>query len=342
MMRYLIEKKKYNAKMIDHLDIVFQNGNYVTIRKKECMEIRISLYDRLVRYEDGASYVGHSGYIKLKIFPRKRAADLKNNKAYIESRCTAENDVDHIVLYDENNWGDTVFGDIRCHMEDDFLILQFEPNQKYGPASSNMAYIDLPEVSQKDILKIDLDFENCETVMVYEDEILHLDLLFDEHLEWDGRNFYRSVKSGVLKLKLAKCYLDRQTNFLDAGGKRPTSRKITQRICGKGEDIHDICHLYITYNCVSCNRESTEKIETANMRFYEEEAVIYDEEQDGCIYDSAEDMYIGGYAKLERDGAVTVEFGERCVDGVKRIIEKKQYPVKIKEYAPKQHLYRLT
>lgn len=343
-MRFFIEKKEYSTKSIEHLDIVFQNGNYIKIGKDELAVLRLNLYDRLIRYEDSTCFVGHSGYVKLKISSRKgtRSAGTfflynpevykRNRKAYIESRCTVENDIDHLVFYNENNWNDMIFGDIRCHMEGEFLILRFEPNLKYGPACSDTAYIDLPDVSKKDILKIDLDFENCESVTVYESEIQDIDLTFEERLEWDGGDFCRSIKSGILSLKLKRDFSNREANLYDTEHQGTTVKRIIKRLCGKGQGLHDICHLYITYSYVGYGHLLEEKIEVQDMCLYEETPGVYNEELGEHVYDGDDDFYIGGCAKLERNGTVVVRFGACCFDDVRNIVEKEKYSVKIKAF----------
>ncbi len=347
-MRYFVEKKKYSTQNVAHMAIVFQNGNYLRIKKSELAGIKVNLYDRLIRYEDSASFVGHSGYVKLKILSQKRTppdgsaflydfeAYKNDRKAYIETRCTNENDIDHIIFYDENNWNDAIFGDIRCHMEGEFLILQFEPNQKYGSACSDTAYIDLPDVSKKNILKMVLDFENCDTVTVYNDEIQEIDLTFEEQLEWGGGDFCRNVKSGVLKLQLLKEFSDRVANLYDPKGKGATVRKIIKRLCGKGQDIHDLCHLYITYYYVGYGHLLEEKIEIADMQLYEEKPNGYDEENEESeeyMDDGEDDFYIGGCATAERGDIVTIKFGACCADEVRKIVEKEKYAVKIKTFS---------
>ena len=341
-MRYFVEKKKYSIQNVTHLDIVFQNGNYLSIKEGELVDIKLDLYDRLIRYEENASFVGHSGYVKLKISPNKRTSSEKNaflynpeayekdRKAYIETRCTEENDIDHFVFYDENNRNDMIFGDIRCHREDEFLILQFEPNRKYGSVCSDTAYIDLPDVSKKDILRMDLDLENCESITVYGGEIRDIDLIFEERLAWDGGDFCRSVKSGVLKLKLMKDFSNRNVNLHDPADEKTMIRRIKKRLCGKGQDIHNICHLYIIYGFVGYGHQLEEKIEIADMCLYEEKPDAYDEEAEENIYDGDDEIYIGGCANVERNGVMTVKFGACCADDVRRIAEKKKYSVNIR------------
>lgn len=339
-MRYFVQKKEYNTKNVEHLDIVFQNGNYLRIGKDELSDLRLSMYDRLIRYGDSASFVGHSGYVKLKISPRKSIARAgsfflynpetyrKDRKVYIETRCTDENDIDHLILYNENNWNDMIFGDIRCHREGKFLILQFEPNPKYGLACSDEAYIDLPAVEKKDILKINLDFENCDFVTVYEPELREIDLKFDEQLAWCGGDYCRSVRSGVLRLKLLCDFQSRNASLYDPEHQGATVGKMIERLCGTGEDVHDIGHLYITYGYAGYGHLLKEKIEVADMCLYEEEPG--DEKTGEQSDDGGDCFYIGGCAKTERDGSVTVRFGACCADDVRSIAKKKKYPVKIR------------
>lgn len=344
-MRYYVDKKKFTTENVEELAVVFQNGNRLEIDAYELVDIRLHFYDRLLKYWDSACFVGQSGYVKLRILAKNQKNHdedaflhnpedyAKDRKAYIETRCTEDNDVDHIIFYDENCWSDNIFGDIRCHMEEDFLILQFVPNPKYGSADADKAYIDLPNVISENIRVMKLDFENCETATVYRDEILETDLSFEEQLEWDGGDFCRVVKSGTLKLRFEEDYLDRDVHFWESERKKPGIRKIIRRICGKGEDIHDICHLYITYENSNCQYgQGEEKIEIPDMRFYEE---ITDDCDEALEEDSCEDidLYIGGYAKLEQDGTVTVKFGKCCADDVRRIVDKRNYKVEIKDYA---------
>ena len=232
-MRYFVEKKKYSTQNVDHIYIVFQNGNYLSIEKNELIDINVNLYDRLTRYEYSASFVGHSGYVKLKISSEKKTYSddddctgflynhdvyKENRKSYIENRCTKENDINYVIFFDDNRWNDMIFGDIRCRMEGEFLVLQFEQNQKYGAVGADTAYIDMPDVSKKDILKINLVFENCESVMIYQDEIREISLTFENQLKWAGGNFCRRYEregiTGILHPDQSRFRLFRKLYFL--------------------------------------------------------------------------------------------------------------------------------
>ena len=346
-MRYFVEKKKYSTQNVDHIYIVFQNGNYLTIEKNELVDININLYDRLTRYEYSASFVGHSGYVKLKISSEKKTYSddddctrflynhdvyKENRKSYIENRCTKENDINYVIFFDDNRWNDMIFGDIRCRMEGEFLVLQFEQNQKYGAVGADTAYIDMPDVSKKDILKINLVFENCESVMIYHDEIREISLTFENQLKWAGGNFCRSIQSGVLKLQFLNYFRNRDVHFWTPENKKTTIRIIKKRLCGKGQDIHDICHLYITYGYIGYGYVLEEKIEIADMCFYDEKPEVYNKEEGEEIFDAADEFFIGGCANTEQDGSVTVKFGACCADETRKIAEVQKYPVTIKEF----------
>ena len=130
-----------------------------------------------------------------------------------------------------------------------------------------------------------------------------------------------------------KEYRNRDANLYAPEQKGPTIRKIIKRLCGKGRDIHNICHLYITYGYVGYGHLLEEKIDIADMCIYEEKPGVYDEELGEYIYDVGDDLYIGGCANAERNGIVTVQFGACCADEVKRIVEKEKYSVKIKDFS---------
>ena len=73
-----------------------------------------------------------------------------------------------------------------------------------------------------------------------------------------------------------------------------------------GRDIHDICHLYITYGYIGYGYVLEEKIEIADMCFYDEKQEVYNKEVGEEIFD--ED------------------------DETRKIAEVQKYPVTIKDF----------
>ena len=320
MCKYYISKKKHCKEKIHTLTLHFSNGDDLCITKGEIADLQLQLYDRLVCYGKQTSAVVASGFIKLKIQQNKKRmikanvfdsyAYRKDRKQYIEGRlmrepCTA------VSLFDELNWSDTVLGDAMCEMEDEYLVIRYRHNPKYGACESDRHVICLADVALQRVHKIFLDFENCEGFAVFQSEILDMHLCFHDELEWNSSGYARHVKSGFLRLKLdPSIHRERHLFSEHSGQAKQDVRSLYKRLCiGKGETEIDICHLYVItdrgYGVTSEESIGVDSLYQPEMDSEECDFDAYDEED----LEDTFDPYISGYATRQRDGSVLIRLG---------------------------------
>lgn len=327
MNKYTYPKKKFDKKDVNFMYVLFDNGDYISINGSEVIDLKISLYDRLVWNEQGVCPVAESGFIKLKINRINKAIyrevflyDVKEYKkdriAYIQNRCVNEGGIACVRLFNENNWHDTIRGNIVGELDGEFLVLKFLSQTNFGSSGSANNEILLNPISKSMIRNIDLDFENCESYTIYRNEILDIQLEFESELVWGAGDLFRSVKSGFIKCKLdQEIDCNRQVHFLSNG--KVTIKKLEQRLCGrKGEAEHDLCHLYIGYEYAGFGVRSIECIEVEDIRPDEELERLEQLEEEGkiCFMD-----YIGGYCKRQQDGTYIITFGKNAENLLKKL-----------------------
>lgn len=324
---YTYPKRTYDKKDVKFMYMFFDNGDYLSIKGMEIADISINVYDKLIWHNKGVSPVGESGFIKLKVlnkcsFAHKRvvvynpAEFSKGRKQYIEQRCVEEQ-ITEIWLFDENNWHNVVIGNIKGKMDGEYLMLEFLPQPLMGSASSDVHYVNLGSLFINEIHSIDLDFENCESFVVYNKEILEINIAFNEQLDWGSSDLYRGVKSGYIRIKLEDD--NTRENYLfktELYNKKIKTKDFEQRLCGKkGRDDHDICHLYVSYYHAGYGTGVKECIEVDDIRSDEELEQI-EERYDNGEYDFAPE-YIGGHCAKLKDGSIVIAFGvnsEKTVD----------------------------
>lgn len=308
---YTFKKKKYDLSKVEKAQIIFSNGDFITLSKKEILSIEVALYDKLVAFGNCYFPVAKSGFIKMNISNKKVKYDnslvydekkySKNRKSYIEKVCLEES-VFAIRLFDELNWHDTIIGNIVVKKEEGFLIFSFLECPSLGSSDSENHFINLKNINKKNIRVMRLDFENCDGIDVYQDEIKQINLNFEKELSWNSNGYVRVIKSGYIRLKLNKDYNDARRTNIYVTNYKPTIKQLEKRICGNGEDDVDICNLYIS------NRFSGYGLD-------EEVITLNDlsEYPDNYGEDDCEDWipYVTGYAKKERDGSILIVIGEK-------------------------------
>lgn len=158
-------------------------------------------------------------------------------------------------------------------------------------------FIEMPNLKAEDIHAIDLVLENVESVKVYHNEIVEVNLEFEDELTIGGSCITRRVKSGYIKLRIDE-KTKRFTGDLlihDHNGniiKKPHKQKIEKRLL----ELCNICYIIVTVK----EYYWTEQIDVP----YEEERV---ENEEG----------VGDYriivcpsAELDTDGNLIILFGE--------------------------------
>lgn len=204
-------------------------------------------------------------------------------------------------------------------MDGEFLLFEFLPQPQMGAYQSENHYINVRNVIKEDIHHIDLDFENCENFVVYNDEIEEVNIDFNNQLEWCSGDLYRKAVGGYIKIKLSKDLMPRQNN-LYGNEKRLKIVDFERRLCGKkGEDVHDICHLYVDYYHAGYGGiQATECIEVAEAKTEEEleELEKIEEETGDVSY-----YFEGGYCKKTKDGSIIIAFGINAKNTVNKICD---------------------
>lgn len=328
---YFYPKIKYTKNDVSFMYLFFENGDFLEIKNSEIINFSINVYDKLIRSHDGYNPVIESGYFKLKIcdkpsftrsshFLYNEADFKKNRKAYVENRCTDESRITEIWLFDSNYWHKILHCELKAKMDGEFLLFEFLPQPQMGLSQSENHYIDVRNVKKEDIFKIDLDFENCEGFVVYNKEINEINITFDDKLVWGAGDLYRKIVGGFIKIKLSKDFKQRE-NYSFCNKKELKIADFERRLCGKkGEDAHDICHLYIYYyHSGYSGIRIIECIEIDDIKSDEEITKLEDkEEQTGqwCY------CYEGGYCKKTKDGSIIITFGKNAKDTINKLCNK--------------------
>ena len=311
--KYTFKKKEYDSKKVKKAQILLSNGDFFELSGKEIVDLDVTLYDRLVHFNNCYYPVAKSGFIKLKIVNKKIKYDdsytynekeySKNRKSYVEKVCVEEG-VYAIRLFDELHWHDTILGNIVAKKEGEFLIFTFLEYPSLGTSNSDSHFINLKNVNKKDCIMIDLDFENCDGIAIYQDEIIEMNLNFEKELEWNADGYCRVIKDGYICLKFDKDYNDSRKVNIYVKNNKPTIKDLEKRICGKGEDDIDICHLYISYYHCGYGFGKVEVISLNDLSEYPEN---YGEEIESEEYIP----YISGYAQKQKDGSILITFGKK-------------------------------
>lgn len=309
---YSCRKELLSKKDVEFAYVFFTNGEYFQIRKNEIIEIAFNLYDRLIFAERNFSPVAESGFIKLRIQAGKAKGEsrylcheseyVKNRKDYIENRLATDGAISHVYLFNENNWHHTIYGDIKANIEGEYIFLRFIPNKLYGSSAGDCHTVRIMPIKKDSIFKIHLDFENCESFDIYQNEIIDMELVFDSVLEWNADAYSRVITGGYIRLRLDKYFSNRNVHHFKSWENpyaRITLKDLEKRLCGKGKDDIDICHLYITFNEPGYGIHYEEQISVNEINDYND---IDDE--------GYEPPFISGYAEKQSDGSILIVFGQ--------------------------------
>lgn len=344
-MEYTIKKKQFKlGDNVHTLIIHFKNRDYCEIRNYEIRAVHLQFHDRLACVNRNLSFVASGGLVKLKLYNKKshnywnssvvnQEEFQKDRVKYLEDRLINKDDIDSIELVNKLNWSSTVLGDISAVKEDGFILLRFHPCKHYGGAESEYASVELAPIQKENICKVCLDFENCDGIDVYSHEIVDMNLIYSKQL-CDWGMISRSLEGGYIRIKFDKYNSGARdgVHLYEYDGKISTLNK---RICGKKEEIHDICHLYLEmHGSGRYENMYEEAIDIQDMHEYsedydEEYFEDYDEDDEEYTYQNA--VYIGGYATKQKDGSILIEFGSSCIDKVKEYVKKQKWEIEIKE-----------
>lgn len=309
---YVCQKVKFTAKEFNEAQVFFRNGDYFELAKGEIVEMDIQFYDTLIAEERGFCPVARAGFIKCKIkdrtpkycraFVYNQKEYAKDRKEYLEQRCVKEGGIYYLRLLDDNHWHYGIYADVVAYLEEGYLILSFQENKAYGSYDKEYHTVNACNLTKSVVEKIGLDFENCDGFDIYAEEIQEMNIDFEKELQWNSSCFGREIRNGFIRLKLNKKLEWRRVNVYNCNEKIPNVKKLERRLCGKGLEDCDICHLYVEYNYAGYCRRYEECIDVKDIRPIEE--IEREEEENGF------GAYISGYAKREEDGSILIVFGK--------------------------------
>lgn len=317
---YTVAKNVYKKEDISYIKVVFDNGDFVPLSGDEITEISIRLYDKLILDNNDFHAVAESGLIKLKLQekPKKMYIDSyifnykeykKNRIEYIKNRLATVGGIKSISFYNENNHHKTVYGDILAEIEGDYIILRYMSKQIGEPYESENHKISLNNITRSQIRSVLLDFENCDTFLIFDSEIIDMQLNFDDSL-YDC-DYSRVIKSGFIKLKLNKNIHHRNANICE-DRIRYSTKDLEKRICGKHKSaMHDLCHLYINYAYTGYGANREECLTINDIKSDETIAHLeaLEDETDGFYY-----CFEGGLATRLPNGEILITFGTSALN----------------------------
>ncbi len=307
---YTSKKQKYDTTGVEQFYLHFANGDSIPFKKQELQELSVKLYDSLIADGDGFSPVAESGRVVIDVAPKppkysyahvyNESEFKKDRKTYIEKRCVEEGGLCAVEFCNDLNWGRTLYGDLSAELREGKLVLTYLPKRSGGKSEGTVHTVAVRNVTKKTVRSIILDFENCESFTVYDNEIENLHLQFDPQLCEGSDALYRCIRSGYLTIKLDKTIDFRKTCFHSIS--HPTLKQLEKRLVGTGYIAkHDICHLYVCY--WDGNEEC---LEIDDIRPEEELERLEKAEEEGEGYFD----FVGGYCQQQKEGSVKIMFGK--------------------------------
>lgn len=110
--------------------------------------------------------------------------------------------------------------------------------------------VKLPDTQKGNIKQIILALENCEDVVIYNKEIVSIELEFEEELLYDRRYFSGDIKSGYIKIKLCDDYneeREEENDYLRGFSKKYKKLSMKQILTRELARCAEIVHLGISF-----------------------------------------------------------------------------------------------
>lgn len=316
------KKEAFWKDNIYQLQIIFDNGDYIPIFHSEIISYCFTYYDRLVSFDKGYAPRARSGEMRLKLKHTCAATyddyllfDSTNYRKdrinAIKNRMINYGGIKAIRFFNENYWNYLILGDFKVELEDDLIVIKAIPSCVDESYQSDNFYINIAPIKKDDINYIYFDFENCEYLEVYSDEITTFDVIFDAALDATDGLFYRKIVGGRMVLKIIKTIENRKIGlYSEQENHKFYPYEIRKRFTGKdGYDFTNLCRLYINRNNVGFGLTKEEEIEIKDVR-PDDIIQMVDEayENDECYYGIFE-WFIGGVAKDIGDKLIEISFG---------------------------------
>ena len=245
--------KATTEKIPRKIAVIFRNGDYFELAKKEIVRVSLDYYDNLARLENSAVRVCHGGEVVLEIEKggKRRRCFLHDEESYQSDgaeylcRRLCEGGIERILIFNENNWHHIVLGDAVAERDDEGLVtVSYRHNSIYGDFSGDEFKIALGDVQKETVEKIRLDFENCDGIDVFGEEILDMKLTFDKRLHWNSSGYGRRVASGYILIRFDKEITYRRASLYPNWTSKKGTRPLLKRLCYDGTCSNiDVCNL---------------------------------------------------------------------------------------------------
>lgn len=158
-------------------------------------------------------------------------------------------------------------------------------------------YIEIPDLNIKKIHSIDLILENMECVTVYHNELVEINLEFEDELILSGWCIERRVKRGYIKLRIdEKTKREKGDINIDDDKGRTIKKPSKEKIEGRLLELCNICTLGVELK----DKHWSEQIDVP----YNEE---FNKDKNGYTEDK---IIICPSAKIDEKGNLVILFGE--------------------------------
>lgn len=298
--RYFYPNKDlFKKEDIKGISLVFSNGEDLLIRQVKVKELDLQLYDELYSYDAEFIPVVRSGKIIAKILKDNYYSiedkELENNvdkELNISDKLGKSYDIIHIRLYRTSFDEITLSGVFKCNINKNSIIIEAIPSPLNKSFNEKEMSVELRDINKDNIALLHLFFPNLEELQICNEDIVEMNLTFDDELVRESDNFLRAVKHGYIKYQIPnkRSLFFREFAFSD-GTRRLTSKKIKNKLCSINKNSHQIKHLYIQYKNYETLNIETERLKVKNV---------------GNIYG----IHIGGICEINED-IITIYFGNK-------------------------------
>lgn len=274
--------KKFNPKSVnyDHIELYFNEFEFIQIYKKEVIDIEIKFADQLISYGiNRLSPLIYNGYIKLKILDNIKDNDvsscedinfIENRKDYLEKELpTTQRKIFFISFVDKYGIERYLLGETKLTYKDGYVYLTYS-NSESLPTDSKYFYTNLPYISKENIANLILDFSNIDQIEIEPSEIVDIKLKRSPQLVWAIPYIERTFLNGYIKIKLENSIKPRNIYMPDriSDPKQITTdyQKVYERLF-KNLDYTwcDITNLLMMFN--NANLDNEEVIQVPSCDF---------------------------------------------------------------------------
>lgn len=313
-MKYYYPKKRMSKDGIQEFIFHFDNGECLSLYSDEIEDVNLNFYDKLEKHRDSFCKVAQEGTIKLNVSLYKGGCwdtrllinedeHKKHRRRALIERLLIPG-IACINVHYYNGKDATIYGNFIASKNGNKVLLTVVEQPIKGSYNADNFCIDLYEVNKDNVDSIGISLENGERLVIYNDELLDINLKLNDRLYNCYGSILREVIGGnlVIKLNKKKTYRDCNLfNDIDEHTVIKLYEYIYRRLIKNELDIADI---YVNYKSrvkehlvVNPFDERGEKGELINYS--------YQEDLDDEDYDY---YYISSSAEINDEGCIVIKF----------------------------------